>query len=322
MWKEFFYFNKSERRAVILLTAVLAVSAATAWLLPRNRKESNPSCSQEIIDRFDAYTAAIVQENGRHSKRQMETTVCLEPFDPNTASEERFLHLGLPRWMAQNIVKYRAKGGVFRKADDFKKIYGMTEDTYNTLRPYIYIGADFTAQRSQRPSSNAAPTTKQEEQSLLIENDSTSPHSNVLAKSGLSTRTIKYAPGTMIELNRADTTELKRIPGIGSVTARRIAQYRYKLGGFYTPRQLLEIDESYEKLLPWFQTDTSLIRPIEVNKASIERLMHHPYLNFYQAKAIDEHRKNRGAFKNLQELSMYDEFSEQDIARLKPYLLF
>lgn len=50
----------------------------------------------------------------------------------------------------------------------------------------------------------------------------------------------KYQPGTVINLNEADTTELKKIPGIGSAIARMIVNYRTQLGGFYKIEQLQE----------------------------------------------------------------------------------
>ena len=45
----------------------------------------------------------------------------------------------------------------------------------------------------------------------------------------------------MLDLNRADTAELKKIPGIGSGIARLIVNYRQRLGGFYQIEQLQEI---------------------------------------------------------------------------------
>ena len=57
----------------------------------------------------------------------------------------------------------------------------------------------------------------------------------------LYTRTEKYAPGTLVELNTADTTILKKVPGIGSTFARRIMKYRELLGGFYDVSQLAEV---------------------------------------------------------------------------------
>ncbi|UFH57018.1 helix-hairpin-helix domain-containing protein [Spirosoma sp. KNUC1025] len=49
------------------------------------------------------------------------------PFDPNTVSVADWQQLGLPRWLAERIEKYRSKGGRFRK----KKIYYVS----TTSRP-------------------------------------------------------------------------------------------------------------------------------------------------------------------------------------------
>ena len=66
-------------------------------------------------------------------------------FDPNTADSTTFLSLGLPSWMIKNILHYRHKQGKFRHPEDFRKIYGLTEEQYQTLHPYIQITEDFSS---------------------------------------------------------------------------------------------------------------------------------------------------------------------------------
>ena len=48
----------------------------------------------------------------------------------------------------------------------------------------------------------------------------------------------KFPKGTVVELNSADSTTLRRVPGIGPVFASRIVRFRSLLGGFYTVSQL------------------------------------------------------------------------------------
>jgi hypothetical protein len=62
--------------------------------------------------------------------------------------------------------------------------------------------------------------------------------------------------------------------------------------------------------------------PININQAGINRLRNHPYLNFYQAKVIVEHRRKHGDIRSLKQLSLYEEFTETDLARLSPYVCF
>lgn len=79
----------------------------------------------------------------------------------------------------------------------------------------------------------------------------------------------KWPQGTVVELNSADTTTLKKVPGIGSVFAKRIIKYRDLLGGFYSVEQLGEVygidEERYEAMKSWFSVDLSAIRQLFVN---------------------------------------------------------
>ena len=135
-------------------------------------------------------------------------------------------------------------------------------------------------------------------------------------------RVEKYEPGTLVNLNKADTTELKKIPGIGSGIARMIVNYRNRLGGFYKVEQLREINLDASQLLSWFSIDEADIQKIPVNKSSVDRLRNHPYINFYQAKAIVEYRRKHGNLQSLKPLVLYEEFKETDLERIAHYLSF
>ena len=54
-------------------------------------------------------------------------------------------------------------------------------------------------------------------------------------------KAFKYPEGTLVDVNSADTAELKKIPGIGSGIAGGIVRYRERLGGFYALIQLEEV---------------------------------------------------------------------------------
>lgn len=224
--------------------------------------------------------------------------VLLFSFDPNTTDSATFRQLGLSAWMAGNILRYRAKGGVFRTADDFRKVYGLEEEQFAQLRPYIYI--------SDRPQLR--PPRK--EQNIVVQSTDTLQ------------RVFKYPEGTILDINAADTTELQKVPGIGSATARKIVVYRKQLGGFYHVSQLGDLGEETGKLTAWFRVGESETQRINLNSVSVERLRAHPYFNFYQAKAIVEHRKKKGNLKRFSQLSFYDEFTNEDLERIKHYVRF
>jgi competence ComEA-like helix-hairpin-helix protein len=136
----------------------------------------------------------------------------------------------------------------------------------------------------------------------------------------------KLSPGTTLDINRSDTTELMKIPGIGSSFARRITGYRNLLGGFYRVEQLQEVygmyEELYAEIIPYMTVNPDSIRKIAVHSASVDKLKAHPYINFYQAKAIVEIQKKIGEIENINELSLLEEFTPDDLERIRPYLDF
>jgi DNA uptake protein ComE-like DNA-binding protein len=139
-------------------------------------------------------------------------------------------------------------------------------------------------------------------------------------------RTEKFSPGTIIELNAADTTILKKIPGIGSAFANRIVRYRDLLGGYYTVQQLAEVygidEERYAAFEPWFSIDDSFVRKLPVNTLIQDSLSRHPYISYRQARAIIQLRTQKKQLSGWENLALLDEFTEDDKNRLLPYLSF
>lgn len=310
-FNNYFYFSRRERRGIIVLltAAILIYSFGILYhYLSTQTKEDETGLEQQLAMKEALTFANSIHQQEQKLKQNRESlyrtwqktsvSPLLTTFDPNTADSLTFRRLGLPAWMARNILRYREKGGVFRRLEDFRKIYGMTDEQYALLRPYIVLE---TIEPTPRPS-------------LFL--------SDVSVDSLQSQKPIKYAPGTVVDLNRADTTELKKIPGIGSAIARLISGYRQQLGGFYSLGQLKDVNLDYRQLIDWFCIDTTAIRRIPVNRSSVDRLRRHPYLNFYQAKALVEYRRKHGPLKNLKPFVLYEEFTQKDLERISHYLSF
>ena len=132
----------------------------------------------------------------------------------------------------------------------------------------------------------------------------------------------------MVELNSADTTRLKQLRGIGSGYAKMIVSYREKLGGFYKTEQLLEVykfpDETYKKIKNQLQVDTTLIRKIKVNTATVKELKAHPYISYYQALSIVENRELQVEMRYncLYDMVVDEDLKEEDILKVAPYFSF
>lgn len=297
MWKDFFYYTKSERRVILLLLAI-ALLLLGIWAVMEYLRPVEVSVTLSESEEIDSFLANLEeQEKIRKSHTpKNEISAVLQPFDPNTADSVLLRQLGLPVYIVRNILKYRAKGGVFRSPESFSRIYGLKEEVYQKLKPYITIAPLVSV------SHVRTDTFRQLKDTI--------PYIP------------KYEEGTIVDLNKADTSILKRIPGIGSTLARMIVVYRQRLGGFYDVSQLQEVPHVGVELNKWFVVTPAGLHKIQVNSASLDKLRSHPYMDFYKAKAIMEYRRKRGKIKGLSQLSMFEEFTEKDLKRLSPYLTF
>lgn len=300
MWKDFFYYSRSERRVILLLLVLLAMGGGGmwVWMYLRPLAQISPENSVEIdsfLSGVKKREAAYALRKGRRKTERQR--IVLSDFDPNTADSLQLRRLGLPAYVVSHILRYREKGGVFRSPDALAKIYGLKEEQFLQLKPYIQIDPSF--QKTRRDTGRVGT-----------------------AYPEAFSRVEKYAPGTVLSLNSADTSQLKRVPGIGSGLASMIVAYRNRLGGFTHVEQLQEISYADTSLNKWFVVKDPPFRMIRVNKDGLDRLRNHPYMDFYKARAILEYRRKRGKIKGLSRLSLFEEFSEKDLQRLSPYLSF
>lgn len=140
---------------------------------------------------------------------------------------------------------------------------------------------------------------------------------------GRITDSPKYKPYTkreekkvMVELNSADTLQLQELRGIGPGFARRIVKYREKLGGYYAKEQLMEVygftDSLYKQVSPHVTVDASKIQKLNINEFGIAELKRHPYISFFEAKAIVEYRNSlkSGRIESLDELAKLPDLKE------------
>ncbi|MBQ9200858.1 MAG: helix-hairpin-helix domain-containing protein [Bacteroidales bacterium] len=137
-------------------------------------------------------------------------------------------------------------------------------------------------------------------------------------------RPVRNFRPTRIDLNRADSTALVAVKGIGPYTASRILRYRRQLGGFVSLEQLDEIrglrPENLEQLKLLADIDTTAVSRLSLNGATVETLASHPYLSWRQARALVGLRKKRGGLHSADELGFLDDFTSADLVRLAPYL--
>ena len=217
------------------------------------------------------------------------------PFDPNTADSTQLLRLGLQPWQVRNIYKYRAHGGIYRQKEDFARLYGLTVKQYRELEPYIRISSDY------RPASTLVGERPKMERDTLR-------------------YPVKIQADEHVVLNTADTTQLKKVPGIGSYYASEIIRHGQRLGGYVSVDQLDEIEDFPQTSKQYFVIANAHPKRLNINRLTLQQLRRHPYINFYQAKAITDYRRLHGDIKSLDELHLSKDFPEEVIHRLEPYI--
>ena len=251
MWKDFFYYSKSERKAVFALSFLIVCLLVAILLAPEKEtvivEEPLAENVRTETDKVEADSFQRVVEH-REIKAVIKKTetpsrkVVLAPFDPNLADSIELLDLGLSPYVARNVLRYREKGGRFRTPESFARIYGLTEEQFETLRPYIRISESF------RQKTDTSTYVRRDTFAVVY----------------------KYPKGTLVDVGVADTTELKKIPGIGSGISKAIVGYRNRLGGFYSLEQLREVRFVNPEMMEWFKLDSISIRPLPDNRAGLD----------------------------------------------------
>ena len=295
MIREFFYLQKSDRRVVLTLLAVMVVALGIIFLTGGERDGETASGDSLALR--------------QNTKKQSNTYYYVAPkkverfaFDPNTADSTQLLRLGLQPWQVRNIYKYRAAGGIYREPKDFAKLYGLTVKQYRELEPYIHISSDYL------PASTLVER-KQASQSVV--RDSSQHHYPV-----------KIRETEQVVLNTADTTSLKTIPGIGPYFARKIVQYGQRLGGYVSIDQLDEIEGFPQEAKHYLVINQPQTQKLNVNRMTLDELKRHPYISFFQAKAITDYRRLHGPLHSLNELRLSKDFPPEAIKRLLPYVAY
>lgn len=258
LFKSYFVFSKTERRGILALV-IVGLLLAVAPYAYRFFFPSEPfELAQQTISNVSYDAQSGVSD---HPPR-------LTYFDPNTATDEQFVQLGLSNKQIRSIRSYIEKGGQFRRPSDFCIMYMIDKKTCTALSPYIRI------------DQNGPGAAK----NLQL-------HKQV---------------GEPLELNTADSVALVKLYRVGPAMAKRIIEYRDKLGGFLFVEQLKEIWGFDEDVLydldGRITVDASKARIWNVNEVEEAQLRTHPYFKYKLSGAIVNFRKQHGAYQSLEDL--------------------
>ncbi len=298
--KSYFSYSRRQLRGIFVMLSliILVFIAPIVYNLFSSDKVWDHSEYKETIEK-------ILMANQSKEVDLNPIKPVLSPFNPNSASKEDLLKLGFTDKQTATLLKYRKSGGKFYSNEDLKKVYGITDDFYKTIKPFILIPEELQKSDFKKSKDTISRVKKKEHKEYLTYNE---PILNI-----------------SVELNSADSIELIKIPGIGPSYAKRIIAFRLFVGGFYEKEQLLEVfgftTEMIKKIEPYITIDTLLIKKIDLNQADFKTLNKHPYIEYAQTKNLMKYKELMGKFNNSDDIVKNHLMDTSSYRKIKPYLL-
>ncbi|MFZ2287915.1 MAG: helix-hairpin-helix domain-containing protein [Bacteroidales bacterium] len=293
-------FDRRERRGTYVLSALLIVLLAVRFTAYRPGSVPDDPGSVSVAADSNQVIPGVSQPG------RVPFT-----FDPNSASYEELLTLGLTERQATTLINYRIAGAQFRKPQELSRVYGIDSATAARLIPFIIIeesaGTPGSAQEQTHSYKTVLPAGR--------EIQGTSVHYPAAS----------HATAALpVDLNRSSAAELESLPGIGPVLAARIIKYRSLLGGFVDSRQLAEVyglDSAVVSLVgPMVTVTHDSVSPLVLDSASFGDLARHPYVGYETARLITRYRELSGAPLTLGSMVSQKVITELQAERMAPYV--
>jgi competence protein ComEA len=306
--RKYFGISRTEANGILVLILLMMFLVILPLLYRQFGKGGYKNFEKDLLlmDSMAGYLLAPVRETLTEDLSGLPTVRTMKDFDPNEVSFDDMIAMGFDTVLTRRILSYRKRGGRFYQKDDLMKIYGFPDSLYDRILPYIRLKDPPSALKVSRN------TDTQQDRAVF-------PYPAI----------VKAAKDSVLnfDLNRADTTLLSMIRGIGPVLSGRIIRYRELLGGYINTSQLEEVygmkEEALENLKQAVFVD-SLFEPsrIRINFSEWQDLVKHPYIPSPLANRILDTRSRSGPYFDGQDLtgrlSLPDSLSE----KLIPYLQF
>ncbi len=303
--RDFFGFSKTEVNGTLVLIPAIVFLLFTPYLYRQIVDSENHTASEDkrLLDSL----VSSINAGLMTPELSTENSIAYFSFNPNTASADELTALGIPKFLATRMINFRSKGGEFLIKRDVMKIYDFPDSLFNKLSAHILLPDE----RKKVSTPNEKLTRKEVPNSL--------PES----------LPVESTPKALIkvELNSADSLELRALKGIGKSYARRIISYRKLLGGYHSISQLQEVyginDTLFQAIKPYLVLSDSIpLQKISINLATFKELLAHPYIDYEQTKEILNSKSENGKFRRREDMFRLKLMDSVNIERLLPYLNF
>lgn len=300
----YLHFSRRERLGAILLTFI----CAAVFALPEITRQFYPTRTTDF-SQFQSDIHAFRQAMQAAETSSGEPVGDLFAFDPNTASFDDFVRLGLSEKVANIICNYRNKGGTFRTPEDFQKTWSLPREDYERLLPYIRIGSAENEQFEVKQASQKVE--------LFAFDPNTATESDFL-RMGLPKWTVKSilnyrAKGGLFR----GKTDFQKIYTLDGEDYLRLEPY-ITIGAVATlesPRPVAYSGGNGENA-PHFVAKG----PLDINRASMEDWQRLPGIGEKRARQIVNFRESLGGFLSVGQVGEMYGLPDSVFQKIRPML--
>ncbi|MBM6500211.1 ComEA family DNA-binding protein [Flavobacterium macrobrachii] len=280
-------YSKSQRIGIIFLFILIFVCQGIYFFNNFNSTENSPKeKAQWLSFQKEMDSLKLFKSNFKPT---------IYPFNPNFITDFKGYKLGMSVVEIDRLLAFRKQNKFVNSAEEFQQVTKVSDSLLKKISPYFKFPDWVKNKKSFNNSYEKKDFSKPEKKFFL-------------------------------DINLASQEDLIKVYGIGEGLSKRILEQKEKLGSFVSMEQMNDVwglsPEVIENLnKSFFVKNTSAIKKMNINSASIKELSQFPYFKYNLAKEIVTYRTMNGDIK-IEDLTKIKGFPVEKLKIIALYLEF
>jgi DNA uptake protein ComE-like DNA-binding protein len=280
-------YSKSQSIGIIFLFILIFVCQGIYFFNNFNSTENSPKeKAQWLSFQKEMDSLKLLKSNYKPT---------IYPFNPNFITDFKGYKLGMSVVEIDRLLAFRKQNKFVNSAEEFQQVTKVSDSLLKAISPYFKFPDWVNNKKSFNNSYEKKDFSKPEKKFFL-------------------------------DINLASQEDLIKVYGIGEGLSKRILEQKEKFGAFVSMEQMNDIwglsPEVIENLNKSFYVkNTSAIKKININSASIKELSQFPFFKYNLAKEIVTYRTMNGDVK-IEDLTKIKGFPVEKLKIIALYLEF
>ena len=280
-------YSKSQRIGIIMLFLLIFTCQIIYFFCNFKSVENNVSEKEQWL----SYQKEI--DSLKLLKSNYKPTIY--PFNPNFITDFKGYKLGMSVAEIDRLLAFRKQNKFVNSAREFQQVTKVSDSLLNAISPYFKF-PDWVKNKKN--------------------------FSNSFEKKDFSKTEKKIS----LDINLATQEDLMKVYGIGEGLSKRILEQKEKFGAFVSMEQMTDVwglsPEVIDNLnKSFFVKNTTNLKKIKINSATIKELSQFPYFRYTLAKEIVTYRSMNNDIK-IEDLAKIKGFPVEKIKIIALYLEF